>query len=92
VSLDILRDAVSRVQRAGWWVVNVDVVIAAERPHLGEHVTKMSENLTAVLRAAQEPLGPGVVVSVKAKRGEGVGAIGRGEGIAVWAVALLERG
>jgi 2C-methyl-D-erythritol 2,4-cyclodiphosphate synthase len=37
-------------------------------------------------------LGPGVLVSVKPKRGEGIGAIGRGEGIAVWAIALLERG
>jgi 2-C-methyl-D-erythritol 2,4-cyclodiphosphate synthase len=91
-SLDILREAVSRVKEAGWWVVNVDVVIAAERPALAPHVAQMSANLTEVLRAAQEPMGSGVLVTVKPKRGEGIGAIGRGEGIAVWAVALLERG
>jgi 2-C-methyl-D-erythritol 2,4-cyclodiphosphate synthase len=92
VSLDILREAVALVKQEGWWVVNVDVVIAAERPPLAPHVAEMSAKLTEVLRVAQEPLGPGVAVTVKPKRGEGIGAIGRGEGIAVWAVALLERG
>jgi 2-C-methyl-D-erythritol 2,4-cyclodiphosphate synthase len=92
ISMDILAAVVGRLKTAGWWVVNVDVVIAAERPPLAPHVQQMSDNLTEVLRAAQEPLGPGVSVSVKPKRGEGIGAIGRAEGIAVWAVALLERG
>jgi 2-C-methyl-D-erythritol 2,4-cyclodiphosphate synthase len=92
VSLDLLRDAVGRVKGEGWWVVNVDVVIAAERPTLAPHIADMSRNLTDVLRAAQEPMGPGVLVTVKPKRGEGVGSIGRGEGVAAWAVALLERG
>jgi 2-C-methyl-D-erythritol 2,4-cyclodiphosphate synthase len=92
VSLDILREAVTRVRSVGWWVVNVDVVIAAERPALAPHVAQMSANLTEVLRGAQEPMGRGVLVTVKPKRGEGIGAIGRGEGVAVWAVALLERG
>ena len=44
----------------------------------------MARNLVAVL-------GPDTFVSIKPKRGEGIGAIGRAEGIAVWAVALLER-
>jgi 2-C-methyl-D-erythritol 2,4-cyclodiphosphate synthase len=92
VSLDILREVVALVKQEGWWVVNVDVVIAAERPALAPHVAAMSANLTEVLRTAQEPMGPDVLVTVKPKRGEGIGAIGRGEGIAVWAVALLERG
>jgi len=92
VSLDILREAVTLVIREEWWIVNVAVVIAAERPALAPHVAQMSTNLSEVLRAAQEPMGPGVLVTVKPKRGEGIGAIGRGEGIAVWAVALLERG
>lgn len=92
VSLDILRAVIARVKEAGWWVVNVDVVIAAERPVLAPYVARMSANLTEILRAAQEPMGAGVVVTVKPKRGEGIGSIGRGEGIAVWAVALVERG
>jgi 2-C-methyl-D-erythritol 2,4-cyclodiphosphate synthase len=92
VSMELLGDVVRKVKESGWWIGNVDVVIAAEHPPLAPHVDSMAANLTEVLRAAQEPLGPGVLVSVKPKRGEGIGAIGRGEGIAVWAIALLERG
>jgi 2-C-methyl-D-erythritol 2,4-cyclodiphosphate synthase len=89
-SIVLLQDVVGRIANKGWWIVNVDVVIAAERPRLAPHVAAMASALTDALRAAQEPLGPGVYVSVKPKRGEGIGAIGRAEGIACWAVALLE--
>jgi len=84
-SLELLRDVVAAVAAAGWQPVNVDVVIAAERPVLAPHLDAIVVNLGAAL-------GDGVHVSVKPKRGEGLGAIGRGEGIAVWAVALLEQG
>lgn len=79
-SFTLLGEAVRQVAAAGWAAVNVDVVIAAERPNLGEHVGKMAQKLTDAV---------GAPVNVKPKRGEGVGAIGRGEGIAAWAVALL---
>jgi 2C-methyl-D-erythritol 2,4-cyclodiphosphate synthase len=45
-----------------------------------------------VLAPLKEPMGHGINVSVRPKRAEGLGAIGRAEGIAVWAVALLSRG
>jgi len=79
-SMGLLCDVVTRVAAAGWSAVNVDVVIAAERPNLAEHVAAMATNLGQAV---------GAPVNVKPKRGEGVGAIGRGEGIAAWAVALL---
>jgi 2-C-methyl-D-erythritol 2,4-cyclodiphosphate synthase len=82
-SVELLRDVVARVAGAGWSVVNVDIVIAAEQPRLAPHVEAMVANLTGVLG--------GAFVSVKPKRGEGIGAVGRAEGIACWAVALLER-
>jgi 2-C-methyl-D-erythritol 2,4-cyclodiphosphate synthase len=91
-SIEMLRDVAQRVRAAGWWVANVDVVVAAEQPRLAPHVDAMAANLVAALRAAAEPLGEGIHVSVKPKRGEGLGAVGRSEGIAVWAVALLDRG
>ena len=70
----------------GWSVGNVDVVISAERPALAPHLDAMaSPNLDRACSA------PTRHVSVKPKRGEGIGTVGRGEGIAVWAVALLER-
>ena len=91
-SIELLRDVAGRVRAAGWWVGNVDVVVAAEEPRLGPHIDAMNANLVAALQAATEPLGEGIRVRVKPKRGEGMGAIGRAEGIAVWAVALLDRG
>jgi 2-C-methyl-D-erythritol 2,4-cyclodiphosphate synthase len=91
-SIELLRDVAQRVRAAGWWVGNVDVVVAAEEPKLAPHVDAMAANLVAALRLAAEPMGDGIHVRVKPKRGEGIGAIGRSEGIAVWAVALLDRG
>ena len=90
-SLALLREVVAQVAAAGWWIGNVDVVIAAEQPQLAPHLAAMVRNLTDALAGAQPPTGDEVFVSVKPKRGEGIGAVGRGEGIACWAVALLER-
>ncbi len=81
-SVALLRDVVGRVTASGWSVVNVDVVVNAEAPRLAPHLDAM----TATLRDA---LG-GAHVSITPKRGEGIGAIGRGEGIQCWAVALLQ--
>jgi 2-C-methyl-D-erythritol 2,4-cyclodiphosphate synthase len=91
-SIELLRDVAQRVKKSGWWVGNIDVVVAAEEPRLAPHVDAMAANLTAALQAAAEPMGEGIHVRVKPKRGEGIGAVGRSEGIAVWAVALLDRG
>lgn len=79
-SMGLLADVVGRVRAEGWTVGNVDVVVAAEQPRLGPHADAMRAALGDVL---------GAPASVKPKRGEGLGAIGRAEGIAVWAVALL---
>jgi len=81
-SIELLRDVVARVADAGWSVVNVDVVITAEQPRLSPY-------LDAMVAQLGDALG-GAFVSVKPKRGEGIGAVGRSEGIACWAVALLE--
>jgi 2-C-methyl-D-erythritol 2,4-cyclodiphosphate synthase len=80
-SLALLGEVHAKVLGAGWVVANVDVVVAAESPPLASHVDAMSAALSGTV---------GAPVSVKPKRAEGVGAIGRGEGIAAWAVALLE--
>ena len=81
-SIDLLRDVVQRVGAAGWSVVNVDIAVNAEQPRLAPHLDAMVECLGNALE--------GAFVSVKPKRGEGIGAVGRAEGIACWAVALLE--
>src|SRR5664279_1856556 len=91
-SIAMLRDVAARVRAAGWWVGNVDVVVAAGEPKLAPYVDAMAANLVAALAAAAEPMGDGIHARVKPKSGEGIGAVGRSEGIAVWAVALLDRG
>ena len=90
-SIGLLAEVAAKVAAAGWWVGNVDVVIAAERPRLAPHVAMMAANVAAALGALREPMGQGIHVAVRPKRGEGLGFVGRGEGIASWAVALLER-
>ncbi|MDQ1397479.1 MAG: 2-C-methyl-D-erythritol 2,4-cyclodiphosphate synthase [Acidimicrobiaceae bacterium] len=80
-SLTLLAQAVARVLEAGWTVGNVDCAVVLEAPKLKPHKRAIEVRLSTVV---------GGPVSVKPKRAEGLGAIGRGEGIACWAVALLE--
>ncbi len=89
-SIDLLAEVARKVHAEGWWVVNVDVVIAAEAPRLAPHITPMQTNVIAALEPVRKPSGSGVHVSITPKRGEGLGFVGRTEGVAAWAVALLE--
>ncbi len=91
-SMGLLHVVAERVRKQGWWVDNVDVAIAAEKPALSPHIEGMVANLLRALTPAREPMGVGIAAAVRPKRAEGLGAIGRAEGIAVWAVALLSRG
>ena len=81
-SLDLLREVVSLVTGAGWSVANVDAAVVLEAPRLAPHRPAIEAALTAAV---------GAPASIKPKRAEGLGALGRAEGIACWAVALLER-
>jgi 2-C-methyl-D-erythritol 2,4-cyclodiphosphate synthase len=81
-SIRLLADVVASVAAAGWRAVNADCTLVAERPTLRPFVPAMAGALSAVV---------GAPVSVKATRGEGLGAIGRAEGIACLAVVLVER-
>ena len=91
-SLGLLHNVAERLARDGWWVDNVDVAVAAETPKLSTYIPEMVERIVTALAPARQPMGTGIVVSVKPKRAEGLGAIGRAEGVAVWAVALLAHG
>jgi 2-C-methyl-D-erythritol 2,4-cyclodiphosphate synthase len=85
-SIQLLMQVVALLADAGWGVVNVDATVICERPRLEPFISGMAERLGGALRIAGEQ------VSVKATTNEGMGALGRGEGIAVCAVAQLERG
>jgi len=80
----LLGEVGQRVRAAGGTVVNVDATVVAEGPRLAGWLDAMQAQLAATLGLA-----PGRV-SVKAKRAEGLGALGRHEGIAAMAVALVE--
>jgi 2-C-methyl-D-erythritol 2,4-cyclodiphosphate synthase len=80
-SIELLRASVDALAGAGWRAVNVDCAVVLEAPKLAPHREAMQARLSAAV---------GAPVTVKAKRAEGLGAIGRGEGIAAWAVALVE--
>ena len=79
-SLRILAGVVGLLADAGWSVGNVDCTVVLEAPKLAPHRDEMTKRLGGVVGAG---------VSVKATRAEGLGAIGRGEGVACWAVALV---
>lgn len=84
-SIDLLARARGILANREWEVVNVDVTVVCERPRIAPHAPGMAENLGRAL-----DLEPGRV-SVKGKTEEGMGWVGSGEGMAVHAVALLER-
>jgi 2-C-methyl-D-erythritol 2,4-cyclodiphosphate synthase len=85
-SLGLLVRAVGLVREAGFVVENVDAVVLAERPKLLPHVDRIRARLAGALGV---DVG---AVSVKGKTNEGMGEVGRAEGMAVHAVALLRRG
>jgi len=81
-SLELLRRAAAAVRDAGWRPGNIDCSVVLDRPKLVPVKAQMEQNLT---EAAGAP------VTVTGRRSEGVGALGRGEGIVAWAVALVAR-
>lgn len=81
-SMVLLAEVVSAVDAEGWLVANVDCTVVLEAPRLAPRRAEMQDILTAVV---------GGPVTIKGKRAEGLGALGRREGVACFAVALLER-
>ncbi len=82
-SMVLLAVALRRIEELNYQIVNIDVTAVCEKPKLSPHVPAMQERLAQVLG-----IGPRHI-SIKGKSNEGMGWIGRGEGIAVVAVALL---
>ena len=82
VSTDLLAHVVGLVRADGWSVGNVDCSVVAERPKLAPHRDQMQEVLTDIV---------GAPVTVKGRRAEQIGGLGRAEGIACLASALLVR-
>ena len=84
-SVELLRAAVDLVRSRGFEVVNLDVVVVAERPRIGPHVERMREAVASAVGI--DP----AAVSIKGKTNEGMDATGRGEAIATHAVAMVRQ-
>ncbi len=82
-SLKLLAQVRAMVHQRGWQVGNVDTVIVAEQPKLKPHIAAMRSRLAEVLQVDADQVG------IKATTNEGLGPVGRQEGIAVYAVVLL---
>ena len=81
-SVALLAEAARLVRGAGWEPQNVDCTVVLDSPRVAPVRAEMEERLSSAL---------GAPVTVKGKRSEGVGALGRGEGVVAWAVALVAR-
>lgn len=81
-SIEMLTHVMRLLADKGWRVANVDCTVVCEAPKLAPRRDEICLRLTQTV---------GAPVSVKGKRAEGLGALGRAEGIACWAVALVER-
>lgn len=81
-SIELLADVAGMVRDAGWSLGNVDCTVVLEVPKLAPRRAEMEAALAAAV---------GSDVSVKAARAEGLGALGRGEGVACWVVAVVTR-
>jgi 2-C-methyl-D-erythritol 2,4-cyclodiphosphate synthase len=82
-SMGLLEQVVASIRERGIDLVNVDCTLVMERPKLGRHRAAIRESLAATLAVEVQR------VNVKASTGEGIGFVGRGEGVAALAVASL---
>jgi 2-C-methyl-D-erythritol 2,4-cyclodiphosphate synthase len=83
-SIELLREAVVRVAAEGWSVLNVDATVICEEPRIGPHAADMAARLGDALGVEAGR------VNVKGTTNEGMGFLGRGEGIAAIAIAMIE--
>lgn len=81
-SLELLRHVTDLVTAQGWAASNIDCAVVCERPKIAPRRDEMQAKLTSIV---------GAPVTIKGNRAEGLGAIGRSEGVACFATALLVR-
>ena len=83
-SRSLLRRVMQMVTEAGYRVENIDATVIAQRPRLTPHIPAMTQHMSSDLAV------PTGAINIKAKTNEGIGHLGRGEGIAAHVVVLLQ--
>ena len=86
-SMELLKTVLALIAGKGWIVGDVDAVLSAQIPRLGDKIKQIVSNLTQMIRA----FSPYAELSVKVKSGEGIGSVGRAECMQCRAVALVEK-
>ncbi|MEK6691337.1 MAG: 2-C-methyl-D-erythritol 2,4-cyclodiphosphate synthase [Nitrospirota bacterium] len=84
-SIFILRRVLILLREKGYRLISIDSTVITEEPLLAPYIEKMKETIAGEIRTE------GVGINIKAKRNEGLGSIGRGEGIAAYAVCLIKK-
>lgn len=84
-SSEMLEDTWRQIRGLGYRIVNLDCIVQTQQPRLGPHKQAMRQKLAELLGVSTDR------VSIKAKTGEGVGPVGRGEAIETRAIVLIER-
>ena len=84
-SLKLMEEVISRIEKEGYSVGNIDITIIAQKPKMAPFIEKMRENLARVTKVDKTR------INVKATTTEKLGFTGRGEGIATEAVALIKK-
>jgi len=85
-SLVFLKEVAKLLSRRGWRIENVDATIVCQKPQLSPYYEQMRANISMALGISKE------LISIKSTTTDGLDSVGRGEGIAAQAVALLEEG
>jgi 2-C-methyl-D-erythritol 4-phosphate cytidylyltransferase/2-C-methyl-D-erythritol 2,4-cyclodiphosphate synthase len=86
-SMELLKTVLRLIAGKGWSVENVDVVLAAQIPRLGDKTAQIASNLTRLIRT----FCPCAEMNVKVKSGEGIGSVGRAECMQCYTAALIEK-
>lgn len=84
-SLILLQKCVSLLKEKGWQIGNIDAMICLEAPKINPHVAQMKRNIAEAIDISEED------ISIKATTNETMGFIGRQEGLAAYAVCLIEK-
>ena len=84
-SIKLLEDVFRRITALGFSIINIDSVIICEQPKIYPYISDMKKNISNATKGILQPKS----IGIKGKTSEGLGSIGRGEGIAVYTVSLL---
>jgi len=84
-SILLLEEVCRKIREKGWEIENVDTTLIAEEPLIAPFIGKMKETLSLTMGLNEEAIG------IKATTNEGLGSLGKGEGIGCFAVSLLRR-